>query len=159
MLSDGGALVGVVTEVGPNYANVRLLSDTRSLIIGLDSATRATGAITGHLSSLLQLGNVPGSQKLTVGDTVVTAGNEAGTHSLLPKGLLIGSIVDVQAGPQFLVSSALVAPAADLDALEAVLVITDFKPPNLPDPNATGPDATPQPTPKTTPKPKPSKSP
>ena len=159
VLSDGGALVGVVTDAGSNYASVRLLSDTRSLVIGLDSATRATGAVTGHLSSLLQMGDVPGSLKLTVGDIVVTAGDEAGAHSLLPKGLLIGSIVDVQAGPQFLVSSALVAPAADLDTLEAVLVITDFVPPNLPDPNATAPAATPQPTPKPTPKPKPGKSP
>lgn len=156
VLSDGGALVGVVTDVGANYANVRLLSDTRSLIIGMDSATRSKGEITGHLSSPLQMGKVPGTQKLNVGDTVVTAGDEAGARSLLPKGLLIGSIVDVEAGPQFLVSSALVAPAADLDALEAVLVITDFKPPTLPNPNAAPiPDATPQPTPK----PKPSKGP
>jgi len=160
VLSDGGALVGVITDVGANYANVRLLSDTRSLIIGMDSATRSTGQISGHLSSPLQMGNVPGTRKLTIGDTVVTAGDEAGSRSLLPKGLLIGSIVDVQAGPQFLVSSALVAPAADLDALEAVLVITDFNPPALPDPNAApGPDVLPQATPRPTLKPKPSKGP
>jgi rod shape-determining protein MreC len=160
VLSDGGALVGVITDVGPNYADVRLLSDTRSLVIGRDSATRSTGEVTGHLSAPLQLGKVPGTQQLSVGDTIVTAGDEAGTRSLLPKGLLIGSIVQVQAGAQFLVSSALVAPAADLDALETVLVITDFKPPTLPNPNATpGPDATPQPTPKPTPKVKPSKGP
>ena len=50
VLSEGGALVGVVTDAGRNYASVMLISDPRSLVIGLDEQTRSTGELQGRLS-------------------------------------------------------------------------------------------------------------
>jgi rod shape-determining protein MreC len=155
VLSDGGALVGVISDAGPGYATVTLLSDTRSLVIGRDVTTRATGEVRGNLASPLRMENVPATDLLKVGDTVVTAGLRlgGGIRSSFPGGLLIGTIVEVIDDPADIVSTATILPAADLEHLEAVLVITSFVPPVEHDPHATpDPDATAKPTPKPTPK-------
>lgn len=95
------------------------------------------------------------TETLTVGDTVATAGTLVkGFKALLPRDLLIGTIVEVTDDPSEFSKSALIQPAADLDRLEAVLVITSYEAPRIIDPNATpapepvqtaAPDASPGP--------------
>ena len=60
---------------------------------------------------------------------MVTAGIElaGGVRSPYPKGLLIGQVVDVQRDANDVVQTAFLEPAADLDQLEYVLVITDYE--------------------------------
>jgi rod shape-determining protein MreC len=156
VLSPGGALVGIVTEVFPGTASVRLLSDTRSLVIGIDVKTRATGEVIGDLSRPLVLDKVAATETLHVGDTITTAGQLVrGVRALLPRDLLIGSIVEVLDAPGEFVKSALVQPAADLDRLESVLVITSYEPPRLTDPGATpGPEPRVTPVPERTERPR-----
>ena len=127
VLSEGGALAGRVTEVGNGWASVMLISDSRSLVTGLDIRTRATGEVTGRLSAPLAMVNVPVTDKIAVSDRVVTAGIDLGKRfrSAFPKNLVIGRIVDVQQEPGSIVQTALVQPAADLDKLEDVLVIVN----------------------------------
>ncbi len=127
VLSEGGALAGRVTEVGNGWASVMLISDSRSLVTGLDIRTRATGEVTGRLSAPLAMVNVPVTDKIAVNDRVVTAGIDLGKRfrSAFPKNLVIGRIVDVQQEPGSIVQTALVQPAADLDKLEDVLVIVN----------------------------------
>jgi rod shape-determining protein MreC len=133
VLSPGGALVGAVMEVGSNYSTVRLLNDTRSLVIGRDIRTRATGEVRGNLSAPLDMDNVPATDDIAKGDIVVTAGGFGkDLRSQFPRDVVIGTIVDVRRDPASIVSTALVQPAANLDALESVLIITDFVPPRLP---------------------------
>jgi rod shape-determining protein MreC len=131
VLSEGGALVGKVIEVGDGWSSVQLINDTRSLVIGLDSRTRATGEVTGRLSSPLAMAEIPITDKISVNDRIVTAGTSIGKRfrSLFPKGLPIGRVVDVQSQPGSIVQTALVEATADLERLEDVLVITSFKPP------------------------------
>jgi rod shape-determining protein MreC len=144
VLSPGGSLVGSITEVGGNWANVRLISDTRSVVIGRDVRSRATGEVHGNLSAPLQMLNVPFNDDLRVGDLITTAGIRVGreARARYPRDLVIGSIVNVDKDPAGITISALVQPAADLDGLEFVFVITDFRPDPLP-----GVDATPSPGP------------
>jgi rod shape-determining protein MreC len=144
VLSEGGALAGTIVEVGRSHATARLLSDTRSLVIGIDVATRATGEVTGRLSAPLAMGNVPITEEIAAGDLVVTAGLSLGraARSFYPRGLLVGRVVDVLVDPGAIVQTALVEPAADLDHLERVLVITDYEPPSIP-----GPGESPEPEP------------
>ncbi len=133
VLSPGGALVGAVMEVGRNYSTVRLLSDTRSTVIGRDIRTRATGEVTGNLSAPLDMGKVPATNEIAKGDIVVTAGGFGqGLKSQFPKNIVIGTIIEVRREPASVVSTALVQPAANLDGLESVLIVTDFVPPQLP---------------------------
>ena len=131
VLSEGGALAGKVTEVGDGWASVMLINDTRALVTGLDSRTRATGEVTGRLSSPLAMSNIPITDKVSVNDRIVTAGIDLGKRfrSFYPKNIPIGRVMDVQQEPGSIVQTALVQPSADLDRIEDVLVLTDFKPP------------------------------
>ena len=130
VLSEGGALVGKVTEVGDGWSTIQLITDTRSLVTGRVSGTKATGEVTGRLSSPLAMAEIPITDKIKVQDRIVTAGIQVGKRfvSIFPKGLPIGRVIDVQSGSGSIVQTALVQPAADLERLEDVLVITDFKP-------------------------------
>ena len=65
----------------------------------------------------------------TIGEEVFTAGIElgGGIRSPYPKGLLIGRVVDVKRDPNDVVQTVYLEPAADLDHLEFVLIITDYQ--------------------------------
>jgi rod shape-determining protein MreC len=147
VLAPGGALAGTITEVFDGSASVRLLNDPRSLAIGITTGTRATGEVIGNFSAPLRLEGVVKTDTLNENDTVTTAGTlVSGAKGLLPRDILIGRIVEVINDPAQFVQTALIQPAADLDRLEAVLVITSYDAPRLPDPDATpAPEPEPQP--------------
>ena len=128
-VAKGGALVGRVTEVGPDSAKVVLLTDSDSTVIGQLTTNATTGEVVGQLGGVLVMRQIDSSDKVDVGDEVVTAGIElgGGVRSPYPKGLLIGQIVDVRRDANDVVQTAYVTPAAQLDKLEYVLVITDYQ--------------------------------
>jgi rod shape-determining protein MreC len=128
VLGQGGALVGQIYDIGPDYSRVLLISDTRLTVTGMTQSTRATGEVVGQLGSTLAMEDISATATVVPEDLVVTAGIDLGNgfRSPFPKGLLIGRIVDLHTDPNAVVQSAVVAPAADLDALEFVLVITDY---------------------------------
>jgi rod shape-determining protein MreC len=135
VLSEGGALAGKIIEVGDGWASVMLISDTRSLVTGLDTRTRATGEVTGRLAAPLAMTNIPVTDKIAINDRVVTAGIDLGKRfrSSYPKNIPIGRVVDVEQEPGSIVQTALVQPAADLERIEDVLVLTDVRLPARPD--------------------------
>lgn len=126
----GGALAGRVTEVGPDSAKVILLTDGEFKVIGQLSTTAATGEVVGQLGAgVLVMRQIDSSETVTVGDEVVTAGIElgGGVRSPYPKGLLLGQVIDVRRDANDVVQTAYLQPAADLDRLEYVLVITSYE--------------------------------
>ena len=71
--------------------------------------------------------NVPVTETLDVGGTIVSAGltyeEEASSY---PGGLLIGRIQAVEPDPNALTQTAFVRPAFDVAAIERLLVVLDF---------------------------------
>ena len=134
VLSEGGALAGEIIEVGDGWASVMLISDTRSLVTGLDTRTRATGEVTGRLAAPLAMSSIPITDKISINDRVVTAGIDLGKRfrSSYPKNIPIGRVVDVEQEPGSIVQTALVQPAADLERIEDVLVLTGLRLPERP---------------------------
>jgi rod shape-determining protein MreC len=128
VLGAGGALVGQVVEVGSNYSQALLISDSRMFVAGLLETSRAVGDIQGQSERPLVMTNIPATDVVNLGETVVTAGIELdqGIRSPYPKGLLIGTVVEVHRAPDQLFQTALITPAVPLDELEYVLVITNY---------------------------------
>ena len=128
VVAGGGALIGRVVEVGPNFSRVVLISDTRTFVAGLIETSRAVGDVHGQTERPLEMTSIPATDVVNLGETVVTAGIELdiGIRSPYPKGLLIGTVVDVRRSPDQLFQTALVQPAASLDRLEYVLVIVNY---------------------------------
>ena len=129
VIAAGGALAGRVESVGPSAASVVLLTDPSSTVIGQLVSTAGTGQVKGQLGGVLVMGEIDSAEQIDLGVEVVTAGIElgGGVRSRYPKGLLIGQVVDVRRDANSVVQTAYLQPAANLDRLEVVLVITDYE--------------------------------
>jgi rod shape-determining protein MreC len=84
----------------------------------------------GELKRGILLDLLPSDARVVGGDLVLTSGH-GGNY---PRGLLIGTIKDVEARPQGPFKTATIEPAANLLGLDTVLVITSFKPARLTSP-------------------------
>ena len=127
VISNGG-LVGIVTDVGPNYATVRSIIDDYSNVSAMVSTTEDTCIIAGDLRlidegkiSLVKL--VDKRDKVTVGDKVVTSDISS---RFLP-GILIGYISEISMDSNNLTKSGYITPVVDFRHLREVLVILDLK--------------------------------
>jgi len=129
VIAGGGALVGQVVEVGAAFSRVLLLNDTRMTVVGLTETSRATGEVRGQLERPLLMERILATDEVEVGESVVTAGIDLGQgiRSPFPRGLLIGTVVAIERPPNQVLQLALLQPAAALDRLEYVLVITDYE--------------------------------
>jgi rod shape-determining protein MreC len=131
VITKGGALAGRIVDVGSNFAHIALISDSTSTVIGQLSAAGVTGKVTGtgQERGELVMADVDATAEVTEGEEVFTAGIELGVgiRSPYPKGLLIGRVVDVVHDPNEVVQTVFLEPAAPLDRLEYMLVITDYE--------------------------------
>jgi rod shape-determining protein MreC len=129
VIVQGGAVAGRITDIGPNFAKVTLISDASSTVVGQLATSGKTGEIGGEAGGVLIMKNIDSSVPVSLGEEVFTAGLEqtGGIRSPYPKGLVVGSVVDVQRDANDVVQTAFIAPAADLDTFEMALVITDYQ--------------------------------
>lgn len=126
VLSEQG-VVGRVSETGSNYAKVILVTDSSSSVSALVQTSRASGIVRGQYGDTLVMEWILQSDPVKQGDVIVTAGLGLGNElrSLYPKGLVIGTVVDVTKAEVSAYQRAVVAPAVDLRKLENVIVIVD----------------------------------
>jgi rod shape-determining protein MreC len=118
-------LVGEVTKVASNVAQVTLLSDETSAVSALDISTNASGiAQHGRSGSSLTLERVTKDQVVNRGDVIVTSGFRSGDlSSLYPRGLPIGSVTSVGQSDTDLYKQIQVDSFVDFSQLEAVIVL------------------------------------
>ena len=124
----GGGLVGIVTEVGPNWATVRSIIDDNSNVSAMVSTTSDTCIIAGNLQlidegtlSLVKLTDE--NNKVHVGDKIVTSNI---SEKYLP-GILIGYISELNNDANNLTKSGQITPVVDFRHLQEVLVILQLK--------------------------------
>ena len=124
----GGGLVGIVTDVGSNYATVRSIIDDSSEVSAMAQQSGDTCIVSGDLKlyneGRLNLGYMEKDDDIKDGDMIVTS-NISGRF--LP-GILIGYATDITVDySDNLTKSGYVIPVAQFDRLQEVLVITDLK--------------------------------
>ena len=127
VMAEGG-LVGIVTEVGPNWARVRSIIDDASNVSALVLSTSDTCIVNGDLT-LLQEGKIRFEQ-LPNNDTEIKSGEPVVTSHISNKylqGILIGYINEVHEDANNLTRSGYMIPAVDFQHLQEVLVITSTK--------------------------------
>ena len=126
--ADGaGALAGTVVSVTSDSARVRFVVDTRSSVIALDQTSRALGEVRGQAGGQLVMIGVPVTERIEVGDTIVSAGLTFGDQaSRYPGGLLIGTVQAVEDDPNALTRTAFVRPAFNVASAERLLIVLDF---------------------------------
>lgn len=124
----GTGLVGIVTEVGPNWARVRSIIDDTSKVSAMLLSTSDNCIVTGDLK-LMQDGKIRFEQ-LPNNDTVIEVGAQVVTSHISSKylpGILIGYVSEIEVDSNNLTRSGYITPAVDFQHLQEVLVITSTK--------------------------------
>ncbi len=124
----GSGLVGIVTSVGPNWANVRSIIDDASNLSGMVMSTSDTLIVSGDLE-LMNDGYIRFSQLIDEDDMVVK-GDQVVTSSISDKylaGISVGYISEIEKDSNNLTKSGYITPAVDFKRLNTVLVVTDLK--------------------------------
>jgi rod shape-determining protein MreC len=118
-------LVGLVTKVAHDTAQVTLLTDPNLQVSAADLNTKAAGIVShGQGRGTLTLDRVDKSQVLKEGDSVVTQGFKVGNlTSLYPAGILIGYVSGASNSEVDLYWQAQVSPSVHFDSLRSVLVL------------------------------------
>lgn len=124
----GSGLVGIVTSVGPNWAQVRSIIDDTSSLSGMVMSTSDTLIVSGDLE-LMDDGYIRFSQLLDE-DDAVAAGDQVVTSTISNKylpGISIGYITEIEKDANNLTKSGYITPAVDFKRLTTVLVVTELK--------------------------------
>lgn len=123
----GAGLVGLVYEVGENYAKIRSIIDDKSNISGMFLETNETCIVEGNLLTMekgyLPVEMIDKESKIKEGYEVVTS---RVSSKFLP-GILIGTINNLQVDSTNMTMTGELEPAVDFSSLNMVLVITELK--------------------------------
>ena len=117
-------VVGRIAKTTPTTSVVLLLTDPNNAITGLIQRTRDEGIVEGTLRGRARIKYLPLLSAVQEGDLVVTSGLTGG----FPRGLVIGTIRQIEKRDDHLLLAAEIEPEAHLAALEEVLVITRPRP-------------------------------
>ena len=124
-ITANGEVVGLVTEAGPNYAIVKTVLDSTLEISGTISTSGYNGMVSGGYidgyNTLLKMNYLPSDSIIRNQDQVVTSGS-----TVYPRGLIIGHVVDAGYEDTGVAKFALLEPAADIDSLEQIFIITEY---------------------------------
>lgn len=116
-------IVGRVVTVSPWASQVMLVTDEKAgagAVVGQLGESGALGSVRGRPDlGLIEMRYVSGLEKVTVGDYVMTTGQDG----IYPPGLNVGEIVDVKNGTATQPHQILIRPGARLDRLEEVAVL------------------------------------
>ncbi|HXG66211.1 MAG TPA: rod shape-determining protein MreC [Blastocatellia bacterium] len=115
----GLGIVGRVIAVGPNHSVVQAITDKHAGVGGMLQRSRAMGEVRGMDNALCELQSIRTTEKVEVGDVVVTTGLDR----IYPKGLVIGAVERIENDPNAPWHKIIVNPAARIDRVEQVLVL------------------------------------
>ena len=124
-ITANGELVGLVSEVGNNYAVIKSVLDSSLEISATMASTGNNGMVQGGyttgLAGLLRMDYLPSDATIRNNDQVVTTGS-----TVYPRGLILGYVVDAGFDDTGVAKYALLEPAADIASLEQVFIITQY---------------------------------
>lgn len=123
----GGGLVGIVYDVGKNYAKVRSIINDESSVSVSFANTSDTGIASGDLKlmedNVMNITEVSKDAKIAEGDMVVTSQI---SDKFLPN-ILVGYLTKISKDASGLTQSGQMKPVVDFEHISEVLVIKQLK--------------------------------
>ena len=127
VITEYGAVVGQVTELGENWATVSTLIDVDMSVGAFVGAAGNSGMVVGEFGLMrknqAKLTFLADGAQIFVGDDVLTSGS----GGAFPAGLVIGKLTAVQTEAGGQIEYGIVEPQCDLDSLVQVFIIKDFE--------------------------------
>lgn len=125
-VTEYGQVVGLVTDVGSNWATVTTVLDSSLEIGATVASTGYNGIVEGSYATgregLLRMSYLPTDSVLRNNDQVLTTGS-----TVYPRGLIIGYITDADFDETGVAKYAILDPAVDFDDIEQVFIITSYE--------------------------------
>jgi rod shape-determining protein MreC len=118
--SDG--IVGKVLRTFKTTSQVLLINDQTSGVGSILEKSRLQGVLRGTPMGEVVLEKVMSDETVEPGEKVLTSGGD----EIFPKGLAVGTVTKVSPGPELFLNIR-IKPAADLNRLEEVLIVTQYK--------------------------------
>jgi rod shape-determining protein MreC len=120
----GEGLVGQVTSVGNNWSIVQSLVNENIAVAGLVNSTRENdGVVKGYRDIndklLAKLYYLPLDSQVKKGDVILTSG----LGGLYPKGIKIGTVIDIEEDKGKLIKNAVIEPSVDFNKLEELFIV------------------------------------
>ena len=126
VITANGEVVGLVTSVGQNSAEVKTVLDSSLEISATIAASGYNGMVQGGYATgeegCLRMNYLPSGAVICNHDQVVTAGS-----TLYPRDLVLGSVIDAGFDETGVAKFAILEPAADFGSLEQIFVLTSYK--------------------------------
>ena len=126
-------IVGKIVQVFPDASQVLPINDQFSGVGAALKSSRLQGILKGSPNGATTLQYVMSDEKVEPGEGVITSGGDR----IFPKGLPVGKVVSVEPGKDLFLNIRVV-PAARLDQVEEVLVVTKITE-KMPDTKDLGP--------------------
>jgi rod shape-determining protein MreC len=127
-ITANGQVVGLISEVGPNFAVIKTVLDSSieiSATLSSSGETGYNGMVQGGYSSglagLLRMNYLPSNSVIHNNDQVLTTGS-----TVFPRGLILGYVMDAGFEDTGIAMYALLRPAADISSLEQVFIVTEY---------------------------------
>ena len=125
VITEQGQVIGLITEVGTNWATVTTILDSSLQVSATLSSSGYNGIVQGAYShdgsDNLRMDYLSTDAVIRNNDQVVTTGS-----TLYPRGLILGYVVDAGLDGTGVAKYAIIEPASDLDSLEQVFIITQY---------------------------------
>ena len=124
----GSGLVGIVTDVGSNWATVRSIIDDSSTVSAMTMSTSDRCIVSGDLR-LINEGKLQfihlkdNDDRIQEGEKIVTSDV---SEKFLP-GILIGYVSEIEEDPNNLTKTGTLTPVVDFEHIREVLVIKELK--------------------------------
>lgn len=115
--------VGKIISVSPQAANIQLLTDPDSKVAAFsqNKEGKAKGMIVGQFGTEILFDKILHEEKVAIGDLVYSEG----TEEFLPRGLILGRVIQILTRENEVFKQAKVQPVFDIGDLELVFVIIE----------------------------------
>lgn len=127
VVTEYGAVVGQITELGENWATVSTVIDVDMSVGGFAGTAGVSGVVIGEYALMknktAKLTYLADGAQIFVGDEVLTSGS----GGAFPQGLVIGTLTAVQTEAGGQIEYGIVTPACDFESLVQVFIIKDYK--------------------------------
>lgn len=122
----GKYLVGVIKKAYPTYSVVSSVIDPDFSVSAYDINTKELSYVTGDAEiakdKMCKFENLDSATKITYGSIIATAG----ISSTMPKGIIIGTVREINDEETNISTYALVEPGTDISKLDSCLVLTGY---------------------------------
>ena len=127
VITEYGAVVGQITELGDTWATVSTIIDVDMSLGAFVGVSGNSGMVVGEFGLMrdkqAKLTFLADGAQIFVGDDVLTSGS----GGAFPAGLVIGTLTAVQTEAGGQVEYGIVEPQCDLNSLVQVFIIKDFE--------------------------------